>query len=867
MDTGKAIAFRLLFVIAAGAYAAGAEPSDSAEFDLLIRGGRLVDGTGAPARRADILIQGDRIARVGLFDAESISAGKVIDATGMVVTPGFIDTHSHGDARMTPAFENFLAMGVTTICLGQDGESPDNLSAWMQDVEEAPLGPNIAMFVGHGTVRTEAGVGLQTGLSASQISAMQNLVTDAMALGCFGMTTGLEYQPGSFAKLDELIALAKPVAQAGGLVMSHMRTEDDDVIDGALAELFAQGEGAGCPVHVSHIKVTYGHGAARAENLLAQLEKARSHGIRVTADIYPYTASYTGIGIVFPDWAKPPHQYAEVVKTRRAELAAYLRRRVTLRNGPEATLLGTGRWAGKTLAQVAAETGKPFEDVLIDDIGLRGAHAAYFVMDAALQDRLLVDPRVMICSDGSPNSSHPRGHGAFARVIRKYVKEQELLPLEEAVRKMTGLPAETVELDRCKRGCLKEGYAADILVFNPDRVRDHATYESPRQLATGFAWVIVNGQVVRNDDRPTGARAGRLLRRQHLTLAQKSDELFAEFDRPGVPGACVAIYHDGKIVLTKAYGLANLEENKPVKPQTNFRLASITKQFTAMCIMMLKERGQLGYDDPIARFFPGFPDIGSRITVRHLLGHTSGLIDYEDLIPAGQSAQLKDRDVLDLLKTQHGTYFTPGTEYRYSNTGYALLALIVEKVSGKGFATFLTEDVFLPLGMTQTVAFEDGISNVPHRAFGYRRSDSGFVDADQSLTSAVLGDGGIYTSILDYMKWDAALYGTRLVSSETLAEAFSPGLLGNGTATGYGYGWRIEQRGAVQVVHHNGETCGFNNAVRRVPAQRLTVLVLTNRAGKQAGMIADEFLNWALTRSEAEMHYLLKTHQPSTVAH
>ena len=814
--------------------------------DLLIRNGIVIDGTGAPGRRADVLIEGDRIAHVGQTDAAQVAAKRVIDAAGMVVTPGFIDAHAHGDPLKTPEFENFLAMGVTTICLGQDGESPADIAAWMREVDQARPGLNIATFAGHGTIRNLTGVGLQRDPSPQQLRAMQRLARQAMEQGCLGLTTGLEYQPGSFSNLEELVALAKPVAQAGGLVMSHMRSEDDDAIEGALAELLAQGRGSGCPVHVSHIKVTYGHGARRAEQVLEQMQAARAGGLRVTADIYPYNASYTGIGIVFPDWAKPPHDYAEVVRTRRAELVEYLRRRVALRNGPQATLFGTAPWTGKTLAQVAAGLGKPFEDVLIDDIGLDGAQAAYFVMDAALQECLLRDPHVMICSDGSPTSRHPRGHGAFARIIRKFVVERELLTLEEAVCKMTGLAADTVGLGRLKRGRLAEGCAADVLVFDPKEVRDNATYEEPHRPATGMAWVIVNGQVAREHGRPTGIRAGRVLRRQDVSLEKKVDGLFREFDHPDVPGASVAVVREEKIVMAKGYGLANVEESIPATPYTNFRIASMTKQFTAMCIMMLKERGLLSYNDPITRFFPDFPAIGKQITVRHLVGHTSGLVDYEDIIPAGQTEQLKDRDVLELLKTQQGTYFTPGTQYRYSNTGYALLALIVEQVSGTDFATFLKENIFDPLGMSETVAYEKGASTVNHRALGYRQTDQGFIDADQSLTSAVLGDGGIYTSVLDYCKWDQALYGTELVGRQALQEVFTPGRLADGTPTIYGFGWRIETRGTTLVVHHNGGTCGFNSAVRRAPERQTTVMVFANRAGKHARVIADELLNQLL---------------------
>ena len=826
-----------------------ADSFDSTE-TILIRNGTIVDGTGAAGYAGDLLIAGDRIARIGKIDSAAFPNARVIDATGKVVTPGFIDAHSHADPLGKNKCENFLAMGVTTVCLGQDGESPDDLAGWMQRLESQGPPVNIAMFVGHGTVRNLAGVGLQTGPSAEQVAVMQRLVRDAMTQGCFGLTTGLEYLPGRYADVNELAALAEPVARAGGMVMSHMRSEDDDKIADALKELFSQGRPSGCPVHVSHIKVTYGHGASRAETVLRQMQEARDKGLRVTADIYPYVASYTGIGIVFPDWAKPPHDYLQVVRSRRQELADYLRRRVMQRNGPEATLFGTAPWAGKTLAEVAQEFGKPFEDVLIDDIGPDGAHAAYFVMDAPLQERLLVDPHVMISSDGSATSHHPRGHGAFARVIRKYVIEQQLLSLEQAIHKMTGLPARTIGLEAIQRGRLAEGWFADVLVFDPQAVRDNATFEKPHQLATGINYVILNGKVVRENDGSTGKSAGRPLRRAGTAMHVEVKRLLKDYDGENRPGATVALIHNGRPLLIESLGLAHVETRTPTTAETNYRLASVTKQFTAMCIAMLEERGKLSYDDPITRFFPDFPAIGDHITVRNLIGHTSGLIDYEDLISPDWAVQLKDADVLALLKDQQGTYFTPGTQYRYSNTGYALLALIVERVSGVDFASFLRENIFKPLGMNDTVAFENGVSTIPHRAIGYRNNGSEFVASDQSVTSAVLGDGGIYTSILDYARWDDALYTDKLVSEPTRARIFTTGALADGAPTGYGFGWRVDERNGHRVVHHNGETCGFNNAVRRIPDQRLTLVLLTNRAGERAGRIADELLDWILNESD-----------------
>jgi N-acyl-D-amino-acid deacylase len=482
--------------------------------DLLIRGGRVIDGTGAPAQEADVLVHAGRIAAIGKLEEKAGAGVTVIDAKGKVVTPGFIDTHAHGEVKETPTFENFLAMGVTTICLGQDGSSPkvSEMEGWLKEAAEAKPAPNLVLFVGHGTIRREAGIGLSEHPTPAQLETMTGLVEKAMQLGCFGLTTGLEYQPGSFSSADELRAIAEPVARHHGVVMSHLRTEDDDKLESSIAELIEQGGSSGARVHVSHIKSVYGKGAARAEQILRVLQQGRERGIGVTADIYPYTASHTTLAILFPQFALPPNDYTKVVEEKRPELEKYLEQRIEKRNGPEATLFGSGKDAGKTLGAVATESGKPPADVLIDK-GPDGGSAAYFIMDEALQDRLLVDPHINICSDGAPTMRHPRGYGSFARVLRLHVNAKHLLTLEEAVHKMSGRAAETVGLDAQQRGLLKEGFAADILVFDPDKISDKATYEEPFQLAEGFDHVIVNGELVRKAGAATGARPGLLLRK------------------------------------------------------------------------------------------------------------------------------------------------------------------------------------------------------------------------------------------------------------------------------------------------------------------------------------------------------------------
>jgi CubicO group peptidase (beta-lactamase class C family) len=312
-------------------------------------------------------------------------------------------------------------------------------------------------------------------------------------------------------------------------------------------------------------------------------------------------------------------------------------------------------------------------------------------------------------------------------------------------------------------------------------------------------------------------------------MQREVDALFRAYTG-NVPGAAVMVVHNGRPILTRCYGLAHVEERRPVKECTNFRLASVSKQFTAMAIMILVEHGLLTYDRTLCDLFPEFPPYGCTITVDHLLHHTSGLVDYESLLPDTMTRQVSDAEVLRLMMGQDSTYFPPGSQFRYSNSGYAVLAMVVERVSGQRFADFLRENVFLPAGMTATLAYERGGPPVPCRAYGYRVvADSGFAFRDQSPTSAVLGDGGIYSSLRDLFRWDQALYSERLVSAQTLVRAFTPGLLTDGTSTSYGHGWRLDTYRGHRRMHHTGGTCGFATLIQRYPDDRFTVIVLTNR--------------------------------------
>ncbi len=318
------------------------------------------------------------------------------------------------------------------------------------------------------------------------------------------------------------------------------------------------------------------------------------------------------------------------------------------------------------------------------------------------------------------------------------------------------------------------------------------------------------------------------------------DSLMSDYDLINGPGAALVITENGNIIYSRGYGLANLEENIPIISETNFRLASVTKQFTAMCIMILESYEQLSYEQSLTDLFQNFPDYGNDITIRHLLHHTSGLRDYFSLIPNNATQQIHDDDVLNMMREQTTTYFTSGSEYRYSNSGYAVLAMIVEQVSGMSFANFLSENIFIPMNMTGSIAFEDGISMVTSRAYGYSYSGDNYVMNDQSLTSAVLGDGGIYTSIDDLIKWDQGLYTNSILPQDILQEAFTSGTLSNGLETGYGFGWVLDTYKNRTRVGHTGSTRGFRNVYHRYPDEQLSIIILTNRNSGSPKDIANQ---------------------------
>jgi CubicO group peptidase (beta-lactamase class C family) len=343
---------------------------------------------------------------------------------------------------------------------------------------------------------------------------------------------------------------------------------------------------------------------------------------------------------------------------------------------------------------------------------------------------------------------------------------------------------------------------------------------------------------------------------------RQADALFSGLISDAEPGAAVLVVKDGDVVFARGYGVADLRTKRRIDSRTNFRLASVSKQFTAAAVMLLVRDGRLRYEDRLTDIIPDFPEYGRAVTIRHLLNHTSGLPDYEELMPPADpglpvpEVQIKDGGVLELLKSRRSGKFGPGEKWAYSNSGYVLLGLIVEKVSGRRFSAFLHERIFAPCTMTATLAYERGLNDVADRAFGHRKEGGAWREADQSPTSATLGDGGVYSSLADLLKWDEALGRHTLLNETEFRPALEPVRVPagtpvepDGTPAEYGFGWFLNAWKGHARMWHYGETSGFRTAIQRFTDAGLTVIVLCNRADLDAAALALQVAGLFLSRA------------------
>lgn len=488
-------------------------PTLAAAASVLIVNALVVDGTGAPGRKAAVRVRGDRIAEVGgLSPAEGET---VVDAKGLVLAPGFIDTHSHGDRGLFERRDALAAVsqGISTIVVGQDGGSPWPLADFFGRLEKEPATVNVAAYAGHGRIRRQVmGEDFRRPARPEEVARMRELLEQEMRAGALGLSSGLEYDPGIFSAPSEVVDLARVAAAAGGRYISHVRSEDRHFWE-AIDEIVAIGREARLPVQVSHIKLAMRSLWGEADRLLRTLDQARAAGVDITADVYPYLYWQSTLTVLFPE--------RDFENRRTAELV--LREIST----PDDLLLGRfapePSYAGKTLAEIARLRGTDPPATLMDLIRealayekKTGSDDVESVIGTSMSEpdleKLLAWPFTNVCTDGELDGRHPRGFGTYPRVLGRYVRERKVMSLPEAVRKMTSLAATNVGLR--DRGTIRPGAYADIVLFDPATVIDRATTREPQAVATGIERVWVNGDVVYASGEASGARPGRVLRRE-----------------------------------------------------------------------------------------------------------------------------------------------------------------------------------------------------------------------------------------------------------------------------------------------------------------------------------------------------------------
>jgi N-acyl-D-amino-acid deacylase len=511
----------LLLTLSAGA----------ADFDLVIRNARVVDGSGNPWFRADVGIREGRVAAVG--NLTKAAADRVIDARDRVVAPGFIDVHTHIESTVEklPRGDNYLMDGVTTVVTGNCGGSYADLEAAFAKLEQAGLGLNVASLIGHNTVRREVMGTANRFATPEEIARMQELVEKGMRAGAAGFSTGLIYIPGTYSSSDEVVALAKAAAKYDGVYASHMRDEGARVLE-AIEEALRVGREAGMRVQLSHFKIDNRKLWGNSEKSLALVEKARREGVDVVVDQYPYDRSSTNLGITLPSWALADG--SGKVKERLADPAT--RKKIAKEMEQKLKSLGHKNYSyamvascesdrsieGKTISEIAVMRGRKKKlkdeiETILEILAAGGAQMVYHSMGEMDVERIMRHPSTGIASDGGIREfglgvPHPRSYGTNARVLSEFVRARGLLTLEDAVRKMTSLPARTFGFR--DRGLVGEGYQADLVIFDPERVRDKATFQQPHQYSEGLDFVLVNGTVAVEEGKLTDARGGQVIRHQ-----------------------------------------------------------------------------------------------------------------------------------------------------------------------------------------------------------------------------------------------------------------------------------------------------------------------------------------------------------------
>jgi N-acyl-D-amino-acid deacylase len=735
-------------------------------FDIVIKGGRVIDGTGAPSYIADLGIKDGKIVRIGrLNDA---AADVVIDAAGLIVAPGFIDMMGQTASPMIDDPKtaiNLLTQGITTINAGEgasaaplseaDGRRKGwtTMAEYFTLVESKGLPVNVVQTVGHTQVRRIVLGDVERRPTDDELKRMQALVREGMEAGAIGVSTALIYPPAVYAETEEIAALAAVAGEYGGRYYTHMRNEGDRLLE-AIDEALEIGRAGNSPVHIFHLKAAGRQNWGKMQLAIAKIRAARAAGEQVTADIYPYVNNGLGIAALIH-----PRHFANGYDQLRsqldnAELRAEIRKEIETTDGWENWFRHAGHdWNriivgrsnnskyegldGQSVAAIAkAKDEDPWDTFF--NLVRSGAFALPETMTDANKILAMQQNFVSFCTDVGPAgggriASHPRAFGSFPRLLSRYVRDLGAISLERAVAQASAAAANDVLA--YDRGRISEGLAADVIVFDYEELTDRANFANPHALSEGMKHVVVNGELVFKDGELTDALPGRILRgpgfreetAPYNVSAGEDDERFASYDRlmhdfmkeHRVPGAAVAVTHQGRVVFARGYGYSDIAAGEVAQPTSLFRIASISKPITAVAILQLIEQKKLKLDDKVFEALNSEDDIKAagdkfdprlrEITIRHLLEHRGGWDRGQSFDAMFQSVRFAKQvgvkapaDQAAIIKAMFSQKldFDPGERYAYSNFGYCLLARVIEKFSGQDYPDYVKKKVLAPIGIT-----------------------------------------------------------------------------------------------------------------------------------------------------------------------
>jgi N-acyl-D-amino-acid deacylase len=922
----------------AGSVASGDEAAP--DFDIAIVHGRVVDGTGAPWYTADIGIRNGQIAKIGRIDPKS--AKETIDARGLVVAPGFVDMMGQTATPMLrdPASAiNLLTQGITTINAGEGASAApvderdaaslgwQNMAEYFQLLDLNGLPVNVVQTIGHTQVRRLVLGEDNRRPSDEELKAMQQHVREAMQAGAIGVSTALIYPPAVYATTEEIGALAAVAGEYGGRYYTHMRNEGDQLLE-AIDEALEIGRIGNTPVHIFHLKTAGRQNWGKMQLAIARIKAARAAGQQVTADIYPYINNGLGIdALIHPRHFGEGREKFLKRLTSDTELRAEVRHEIETSDGWENWFRHAGSdWnriivgqtsepryrelAGQSVAAIAKATGDDVWDVFFA-LCSAGSFALPETMSDANKILAMQQEFISFCTDvgpagGSRSASHPRSFGAFPRLLSRYVRDLGAISLERAIAQASAVACNSVMV--YDRGRIAEGLAADVIVFHYDELSDKADFKDPHALSVGMQHVIVNGTLVFTDSKFTGKLPGQVLRgpgfvesqSAHSQISGDAQPAFADVDavlqqfirEQKIPGASLAITDKGRLVYARGFGYADVGRREPVRPDSLFRIASISKPITAAAVLQLVDQGKLSLDTKVfdlLDYKPHFGDTAAKdgekdaakfdkrqhdITLRHLLQHRGGWDrdkSFDAMFKSTEFAQAlgaqgpaTSENVICVMLGKP-LDFDPGQRYAYSNYGYCLLGRVIEKVSGQSYEDYVKQHVLAPLGVTSMslgATRLEGRKPNEVRYYDPRLGSSVFAsDLNSSVPQcygawhleAMDSHGAWIASASDLVRFASAFDSPTacpILSAERIAEMLlrPDGLAGyeeDGTAKAkyYGLGWSVDVDKAGQLTaSHSGSLPGTNTTLIRRPDGRNVALLFNTRVTARTSRVVSTIL-------------------------